>query len=98
MRAAVRLSPALAVDSLGIGRSDWESVRAPSRRRLVRKVVDEGRGEALVDEVLARIAEHGLRPPTRGALASVASGLGLRLDGERLVDRARRRAPADPLA
>jgi hypothetical protein len=71
----------------GIGLARWGEVRIPTRAKLVQAVVDEGRGEARIAEVMERIREvHGV-VPSRASLGSLAYQLGLRVEGDRLVAR-----------
>lgn len=86
--AAARLSSELMSNRAGIGLSSWESVRVPTRSELLRQLVDEGEGEARVEDVIARYEEQGFESPKRGALSALAWKLNLKLDGDRIVDRA----------
>jgi superfamily I DNA/RNA helicase/mRNA-degrading endonuclease RelE of RelBE toxin-antitoxin system len=66
----------------GIGLSEWESTRMPSRLELVRAALDDGSGRVSVEAATARIEAHYGDRPVRSVMNSFAHHLGARLDGE----------------
>jgi DNA-directed RNA polymerase alpha subunit len=68
-----------------VGLSEWDDVRVPTRREVVRAIVEEHGGRAPISTVLARIhAFHGARLERR-QLGALAFQAGVRLQGDMLV-------------
>ncbi len=71
----------------GVGLSEWESTRFPTRLELVRSALEDSDGRVSVDALMERIKANYGEPPTRASLAGVAMKLGASLEGEWMVRR-----------
>ena len=71
----------------GVGLSEWESTRFPTRLELVRSALEDSDGRVSIDALMERIKANYGEPPTRGTLGAFAMKLGANLDGEWMVRR-----------
>jgi Bacterial RNA polymerase, alpha chain C terminal domain/Sigma-70, region 4 len=71
-----------------VGLVEWDDVRVPGVRAMLRQALSELGGRVPIDVFVARVAAlHGTRP-TRPVLASLAISSGARVRGEVIVDDA----------
>lgn len=86
-RGVARMDPRfqLARRGGGVGLTEWEDVRVPSRVDLVRKCVEEYGGRAPIAEVLARLQAHDGAKLERRQLGALAHHAGMSMRGEELV-------------
>ncbi len=66
----------------GVGLSQWEAVRVPSRAEIVRKCLEEAEGRVTVEAVQRRIEAYYGAAPERFAISAIANRFGAVLRGD----------------
>ena len=66
----------------GVGLSQWETVRVPSRAEIVRKCLEEADGRVTVEAVQRRIEAYYGAAPERFAIGAMANRFGAVLRGD----------------
>lgn len=95
--AVARLSSTITSNRVGVGLASWESVRVLSRAELLRKLVDEGEGEAKVDVVIEAFEARECGPVSRGAVYSTVVQLGMRVEQGIIRERSLAKTVPPPL-
>jgi hypothetical protein len=72
----------------GIGLADWDDERLPTRRDLVKSLVEEAGGRVAVASVMDAVEATFGRRPSRLHVSNLASPFGHRLRGDELVSEA----------
>jgi len=86
LRSVCRQDPRL-LTSIGgaLGLAEWDDVRLPTRRALVRQALVEGQGRARVDALCASITAFYGEAPSRNSVAWTAWHEGASLEGDWIV-------------